>query len=1047
MRNAPIYFAFIVFAARLMATPTYSSDIPKNDRTIKHVELLLVSCDSYLKLGNIEAGKKMIDSAEIIFLQVFKPDHLLQFRYCAQKGRFLSFTGQNENALQWIHRALLHKEWLEKKYSQEIARTYSDLADLFFRLNDFPNALKNYQLALLAKRDGLLKDCIETVYYKACLVNSYWNNCQFKEADELVQSCRTFLDNLDDPYNKALLDVYFAMTKYCFSIEKEYPLAEKYLKTATKILQSSYPYNHYKYGILFTLKGKYNYIKLDPENALQYCKQSMEIIKNYPSLFNYQIVNNDLMAGIYYYFNHDYKKAIDLCNHLIHIVQNAGVSAAFYYYIIGLSHFGLNENTQAGYYFRKAISASSTGNTASDKNICSEAYYFLSRTYSFKDSPERVLYYLRKALEVAQQMSTRGKYISHIYRNMGLINYQNGNYNTSLMYLQQSIIAACNTFTDTSVFINPPITDIQPFYSLIEALTLKANALYKANNNNLKYLEAALDCQELAVKLTQQVVIDINEEDAGLFVVDERKRTMNNAVSYATILYVKTGMRIYAEKALAYAEKSKMQVLQINTMKKNKLIRTGIPDSLIQKAERLNNEILDLENELALLEKSGISKYNMNLVTKLTRFYDLRDELNISLEENYPVYKQSKYNLKTAGMKKIQQMLAGDQVMLEYQLLQNEIIIFVITHDDFNIHYQLIDKQVHENIEQLRNTIASGPNQADPDSAFQSFIGSSHYLYKKLIEPVYDKIKGKRLIIIPHNELTLIPFEILISKVPANNSRPDYRTLSYMIREFPIVYAYSANFLLDQDKNKKYGSGTAIFLPDYNSYTEQKGFPDFQLLKGAIAEASAIRKLTGGKLYSGKMANEKTFKEKAFGFRVLHIASHTLVDEKQPSLSCLVMTAPSDSASDGYLYAYELRQMKLNAQLVVLSGCNTGFGKLRLSEGLVSLARSFFYTGVRTMAFTLWPVADNAGSRLISSFYSELRRHRFTLDNAMREAKLDFLKKTDPVKAHPFYWAGYVIVGKEDPVPLGRPYLWPGIILASLLITVLSVLLYRKFRV
>jgi CHAT domain-containing protein len=90
-----------------------------------------------------------------------------------------------------------------------------------------------------------------------------------------------------------------------------------------------------------------------------------------------------------------------------------------------------------------------------------------------------------------------------------------------------------------------------------------------------------------------------------------------------------------------------------------------------------------------------------------------------------------------------------------------------------------------------------------------------------------------------------------------------------------------------------------------------------------------------------------------------------MLDEKNPGLSCLVMTTPSDSNEDGNLYSYELMQMKLDAQLVVLSGCNTGYGLLRNCEGLVSLARSFFYTGVRTVALTLWPVADQAGSRLV----------------------------------------------------------------------------------
>jgi hypothetical protein len=270
--------------------------------------------------------------------------------------------------------------------------------------------------------------------------------------------------------------------------------------------------------------------------------------------------------------------------------------------------------------------------------------------------------------------------------------------------------------------------------------------------------------------------------------------------------------------------------------------------------------------------------------------------------------------------------------------------------------------------------------------------------------------------------LTGIPFEVLISKIPEENQQPDYKSLCYLIKDLPIVYAYSANLLLDQSQGKKYGSGTAIFLPDYSSYGKSKN----------------------RFLFKGNLANETAFKSRVNGYRVLHIASHTLLDEKNPSLSCMVMTSPSDSVDDGYLYSYEISQLNLNAQLVVLSGCNTGFGVLRKSEGLISIARSFFYTGVRTVMYTLWPVADDAGAAIISSFYKGLKHHNRP-DDALRESKLKFLENADPVKAHPFFWAGYVIVGKTNHVHLSRYGLWPEIILISLIVAMISFFLYRKF--
>jgi CHAT domain-containing protein len=193
------------------------------------------------------------------------------------------------------------------------------------------------------------------------------------------------------------------------------------------------------------------------------------------------------------------------------------------------------------------------------------------------------------------------------------------------------------------------------------------------------------------------------------------------------------------------------------------------------------------------------------------------------------------------------------------------------------------------------------------------------------------------------------------------------------------------------------------------------------------------------------LADETTFKKLAGKKRVLHIAAHTIVDENKPSLSGIVMNSPEDSLNDGDLYAFELAQMKLNAQLVVLSGCNTGFGTLRKNEGLISISRSFFYTGVRTVAFTLWSIADGSGAKITTEFYRLLRK-RNRLDEALRTSKLNFLEQAEPVKAHPFYWSGYLVVGKTDAVIFNQSRLWLNLGIITLLIILLSVWFYRKFR-
>ena len=1012
--------------------------------------LLLKTSELYLRQGNHYLAGKMIAEAEIVKSHITNQGHELQFQYALQKARYLHFVGKDTEILIWLKRGEHQVKFIVESAPGEVAMLYGELGAYYNHLHSNKTSIRYYELAAAMHKSNLLYDKIMTNYYYVCLANVYWNNNEPERAAGLIKSCIDFLNTLTEPLHPALIDTYLTLASGFMNVHDNIPPPESLLQNATLILDKSFPANHFKYAILYYLKSRIDYVKNDYENALIYSLQVLNLSKSYPSLSQYQIYNYKLIAWIYYWYKNDYEKTINSCNLALSDLQHTNQSPADYYYLLGLSYGKLKNYRLAINYFNKVISCDSASRSPEDINMCSRTYLELAIIASSQKKTKQANNYLKEALRASQKVSPKSSRISIIYYELGITYSATNNYQKALSTLQQSIISSCRTFSDTSMFANPVIADIQTTHPLIEALWYKAYILYKLYGNdkkNLNCLRTALDCQELSVKLTERTVMDIDTENASLDRVNLKRIALDNAVSYATLLYLCTDNRQYAEKALVYAEKSKMQVLLINTMKKNDLHRSGLPDSLIRKEERLKHEILDIENRLALDEKSNrLPALHDNLLAKLTGLYDRRDELANRLEKDYPAYYRAKYSLNVAGLDEIQQMLDDDQVILEYQLLDSEIITFVIARNDFSIHYQPIDKQVPDNIQQLRNSIASDPLQFERDSAFKAFAASSHYLYEKLIGPVYDKIKNKRLIIIPHNLLTQIPFEVLISKKPADNQQPDYKSLNYLIKEFSIVYAYSANLLLDQNLGEKYGSGTAIFLPDYTLYKGNKKQPLFPVLKGAASEAAAIKKLSHGRLFKDRQANETNFKARANGYRVLHIASHTLLDDKNPSLSCIVMTATADSAEDGYLYSYELNQMDLNAQLVVLSGCNTGFGILRKSEGLISIARSFFYTGVRTIAYTLWPVADGAGATLISDFYKEVKHHQ-RLDDALKTSKLKFLEQADPVKAHPFYWAGYVIVGKTDPVPLRKSCLWPGIMLAVLLITLLSVFHYRKFRV
>ncbi|MBN2814329.1 MAG: CHAT domain-containing protein, partial [Bacteroidales bacterium] len=881
---------------------------------------------------------------------------------------------------------------------------------------------------------------------KARLSALYYENLQIDESRLLKNECTEYLQHYPDPFNIDLIDLYLEMADAHVASVRSDSRTEKYTEIATHILENNFPPEHYRFGILNYLRAIISKRRLDYTNAVHYYNLCINTSPSVDRLVFFQIAAYQNLATLWLGENNP-EEAHKIIREGIAKAEKAGMNTAGLYCKLGEIYIAgkLKDPKMVERYCRKAISLSASASPYQSASIRTDSYFNISRSISFRKEPEKMQQYLEKALTSSKEISNTGFNLGLIYHNMSWLSFQRGQYRQSLHQIQQSIIALCKNFTDTSGLANPQVHQLRPYLTLADIFSLKGNALYKLAPDNPEYLKAALGSLELAARIIEYGATNTREEGHILNLADQKKRVFNNAVFYATCLYQLTGKKVYAEKVLVYSEKSKMQLLRIKTARRDYLTQAGVPDSVIDMEEKLNAQMLELENSLNLLPPKSNKFAREKLVNVLSDIYNKRERLNILLEEKYHTNHLTAPGVQMANIDSIQQMLKKNQVILEYQLMHTELVTFLISRDTFQILLQTIPKTFYTSIQILHKIMSNGPFSSDVDNPFLHFTQASDELYHCLIKPFYRDIQGKRLIIIPHNELTQIPFEILISDLPDKNEKPDYRKLPYLIKEFPIAYAYSANFLLDQP-NREFGRGTGIFLPDYNTYKNRPGHDNIQLLTGAEEEATAVRRISWGKLYHGRFADEIRFKRNASRFRALHIASHAVAEEMQHQLSYLLFSAPSDQKSDGLLYSFELQQMKINAQLVVLSGCNTGYGKLRSSEGMISLARSFFYTGVRTVVLTLWPVADNAGSQLMTSFYKNLKQQQ-TLDKALQHAKLDLINTADPVKAHPYYWANYIIIGRPEEVPIRKfPF---RIAIAGIILTIALLLmaLHKKIKI
>ena len=293
------------------------------------------------------------------------------------------------------------------------------------------------------------------------------------------------------------------------------------------------------------------------------------------------------------------------------------------------------------------------------------------------------------------------------------------------------------------------------------------------------------------------------------------------------------------------------------------------------------------------------------------------------------------------------------------------------------------------------------------------FRATSAKLYELLLKPAEVQLRGKsNLIVAPDSSLWDLPFQTLMS----DSNR-------FLIQDAAISYVPSLTVLREMSKRRKNddvapASLLALGNPSLGNETMQRAalnLRDGKLepLPEAEQEVKALGRLYGAsrsKVYIGADAREDRVKSEASRARILHFATHGIVNNESPMYSHLAL-AEGGVNEDGLLEAWELMQLDLKADLAVLSACETARGRVGAGEGMIGLSWAMFIAGVPSIVVSQWKV-ESAGTRdLMVDFHRSLlaTKSKTSKTEALRQAALKLMK--NPETSHPFYWAGFVLVG------------------------------------
>jgi CHAT domain-containing protein len=606
------------------------------------------------------------------------------------------------------------------------------------------------------------------------------------------------------------------------------------------------------------------------------------------------------------------------------------------------------------------------------------------------------------------------------------------------------VTAECNLLE--GVLLNKKGKSIQARQKLLEALNVQ-----KSYNQNAAWINYELG---ISYKIEKDYEKALHYFEEALKIIEKERQALRLSGEATGFL---ERNRIYYDKYietlyLYYTEKGKTSLKDdlFSVIEKTK--ERNFADSLIESHASLEGYISkDLrDRELNILGK--ISRYNtevnyaeteqqlQNALLHRDGAEQELEELKLEIRSKNPAYAKLVYP-ESAGINQLKKLVNSEGTTLVSYFIQGKYLYtFCLTNRDIQLWRTEDALNVNRQTKMLLDLLKT-PDPAKADN----LKATASSLYRKLLLPVQKAGElGKQLIIIPDEILYYLPFEVLI--------KPNGK---YVVEEHNVTYGPSATSLMllkpvkKVFKNEFFAmANPAITQPDNPKYQDsdvlsaERGFDNITMktplpyTEDEVKNISSLFNPDSCKSYVGKDAKEEVVKNTDLtDYRFLHFATHGIFNEENPYRSGLLFSIDDDPQEDGLLQYREIYNLKTESELVVLSACKTGMGKVVKGEGLIGISRGFLVSGAGSVVVSLWNVSDVSTAFLMSEFYRNIIVRKMPKSEALRQAKITLLRmKTGAASAergvmgitagrktakaagfsHPYFWGAFIIIGGAE---------------------------------
>jgi len=544
--------------------------------------------------------------------------------------------------------------------------------------------------------------------------------------------------------------------------------------------------------------------------------------------------------------------------------------------------------------------------------------------------------------------------------------------------------------------------DSENIYLTITSLINKAEIFIAEANfdtsNPQKLYMKALEVLEVAEEVLETTRLENIEFKTKLFWRRKGSRLYTNAVKVCKAL------QDY-EKAFYFMEKNKALLLLEDVLLKGQKAMVDIPEEITQAHLKLQEDIIKYEStEDSLFRQKLVAKAKYNSFIE-------------SLDARYKLYFKSIKPAEVITLDSFQNSITDyNEAYLQYILGEVEGFGMIISKKNVEM-FPISTVDSLRNMVKDYKSLLNAPIIRKKDK--KKYNTLSYGIYNYLFpEQIRNKLANKSLTIIPDDMLLGVPFEAL-----QTSEKDD----DYLIHKNQISYANSITFLSQHKKTKREQPKNAVGFAPVNF---SNGLPT---LTNSRSELAQLDLFNNTDLFIEGSASKKNLFTNINGYKIVHISTHATINKfKEPHLAL----------SDSLISVSEMYLTNNNANLVVLSACETANGELYKGEGVLSLSRSFFNTGAKSVASTLWSIDDKVTSEIMASFYTYLN-DGLPKSTALHKAKLDYINTNDLSDSSPYYWASFILVGDTSPIDFNQDYTLFYVI-GSLIVIILILVCFRK---